>query len=1254
MPPIQQIHMLGPLQLVCAGRSVSLKYNKARALLAYLARQSGFHTRAALADLLWPGDSAQAGRDKLKRMLFYVREALGSDAIEANRQVVRLLRGDTLWLDTEVFATLVEQGRQALFKAADTPDGDAAHFESLTQALSLYRGPFMQGLSLDDAPDFEHWLAQQREDDERRLTYALRLLIDGYRQRGELAAALPHARRLAALQPLDEGAARTLIELLSQQGPHGHAEAEAERTRLRTTLQRELGLPPEALARVLHAPPASVPRPPASPAPPSIAVEERRQITVVACDLTARGSGDPDDTWITALRMPMAACQRLLRESAGYTVRSPAGILLAYFGYPLAIEGAARRAVETALACSRLGNETVRVGVGVHTGVVVSSASTGMPDSGGRVSRFATRLSETAPAGEVLLSADTARLIGARLSAEPRGTLREHHGGQDIAVYVARQPPAGMRGARTKPLAGRASELAWLNAALGRAGAPQGQRPGPVCLLLGDAGIGKTHLLQHFRATCGAASISLQCRPEAAGTPFHPFADWLRHQMTTGDARHRDDAQALYRLLHGEADADAPLGWKDAMIARLLALLDACVPPGGVIACDDAHWADPSTHDVLASLAERSLPGRLLVVAARTPFHPTWQTLPHVQSLTIAPLTADATAMLVDTLAGGTLPSSVVRRIAALADGVPLFAGELTRDRLAAGRAADTSNGVDDAPPMPASLHDVLMARIDGAGAAKPLAQLAASFGAEFDAGLLARVAGPELDTASALQTLEHGHLIVRQHNERYRFSHALLQRAAYESQTRAMRRAVHRRIVQALTQADPELATREPETLAWHCSRAGDTAQACGHLLAAGEKAARRAAHREAMAHYRGALALLEQQPAGAERSVAQLQAQMALGVSAIAVHGYGAPQVRHIFEDAMHLAEPLGDDARLFPVYWGLWLGSSSWADFGRSIVLARRLVRLATRLGDAALLAHAQYALGNSLCCHGQFADAARALEAALQAYRPDDAERALGEDAFVTAQSFLSWTLWFLGRHNDALAASDAALARARQLAQPYSLLFALVFAAILRRWRGEVAAAEAFATEAANLAEEFGMALWVAAGRTAQGWARATRGDAAGIEEITAAMGHLNDIMGGVEAIFLSFLIEACDAVGETRVGLQTAERALHVAQRRKDRHWVSEFLRLKGTLLHTSGQGGQARIWLARALDVARELDAPSLIVRAAASLARHDRAGGHVAPDIIEALTDALARTSGGEALAEVRAARQLLADIIRSPLGS
>ena len=232
------LHFLGPFQATLDGEELAgLPTTKVRALLAYLAVEAGRpHTRTLLAGLLWPEWQESAARRNLRQALSPLRASLGDRAsgrpfIKASRDLLQMDPRSDWWLDVAVFQAQLAQGGE----------GEAG-VAQLTEAISLYRGPFLEGFSVGDSPEFEDWLILWRERLHRQAVVALLALAEILEQQGEHARAVEHARRLLELDPFDEQGHRQLMRSLAMGGQRSAALLQFEACA--SLLSEEFGVDP--------------------------------------------------------------------------------------------------------------------------------------------------------------------------------------------------------------------------------------------------------------------------------------------------------------------------------------------------------------------------------------------------------------------------------------------------------------------------------------------------------------------------------------------------------------------------------------------------------------------------------------------------------------------------------------------------------------------------------------------------------------------------------------------------------------------------------------------------------------------------------------------------------------------------------------------------------------------------------------------------------------------------------------------------
>ena len=600
---------------------------------------------------------------------------------------------------------------------------------------------------------------------------------------------------------------------------------------------------------------------------------ERRQLTVMSCNLAdavALASRlDPED-----LRDLIAAYHRAIGEIVarfeGFVAKQLGDGVQIYFGYPHAHEDDAERAIRCALAVADtvtgLGpDEELRTRVGIATSMVV----VGDPIDGGRswersvvgeAPSLATRLQDQATRNSVLIAESTRRLVGEMFeyrAVEPKGVAGAAPAWRVLRPSVVESRFEALRGSTLTPLVGREEEIDLLLRRWARAKAGDGQ----VVLLSGEPGLGKSRIAAALEERLQAeAHIRLRyfCSPSHQDSALYPFIDQLGRASGFG----RDDVPAVkLEKLEALLASAMPLDEDVAFLADLLSLpnserrplpnlspqrrkektLEALIRQlerlarhqPVVMVFEDAHWIDPTSHELLDLAAERvrSLPV-LLIVTFRPEFQPPWTGQPQVTMLTLNRLDRHDRTALVEQVAGRkTLPDDVVAQIVDRTDGVPLFIEELTRSVLESGLLREETDCyvLDRALPpfaIPTTLHDSLMARLDRVASVRHVAQIGAAIGREFSYALLRAVSHlPEDELQASLARLAASELVFQRGTPPdavYAFKHALVQDAAHSSLLRNSRQQLHAQIAEALETHSPELMDSQPELFARHYAEAG------------------------------------------------------------------------------------------------------------------------------------------------------------------------------------------------------------------------------------------------------------------------------------------------------------------------------------------------------------------------------------------------------------------------------------------------
>jgi len=1243
-----ELRLLGGFEAHLKGASISgIFYNKMRALLAYLAvEREQDHRREVLAALLWPEKNALTARGNLRRTLSDLRRALelptGKVLFSTSKHTIRFI--------PEIDIDVLNFTRQ-------TPLLDE---EDL---VGLYRGEFLAGLSLPDSPDFESWLQFQRATLQRQALSLLDKLSNDYEQAGDYLCGLSFSRRYSLLEPLNKEGQRRVIRCYALNGESGAAIAQYDA--YSQLLMKELGILPDEgtqqLAerirngeRLTHferrcadsgdqnrqiVPSADIGE--TVPAKPGrVAASEkikqysdrrqqlaagRRQVTVLHCDLSVETS-DPDEE-VDSLRTPQARCIEIIRHLGGHFIQTHGGGLLAYFGYPQAHEDAARRAVQAALALTLEATDSIRISVGVHTGMIITSTDIFMPDTAGKISKLAIQLSQNMGAGEVAISEITHQLVGGYFNCHKLGAqaIRGFAALKDIYIVAASNSArTRMEGAtQLTPLVGRKAELAelmkfWDDAAQG---------VNHVVLILADAGMGKSRLLHTLKEqlTDSLHVIrEVRCFPEFSHSPFYPLIAMLEvlFDFASDDipelksaklaalleAHYPASAQEAVPLLskllslpptlHYPASVLSPKKIRERTIAILLELLQALSAQQPVLLIvEDLHWIDPSTLELLTLFIEQNRKGAILtLLTARTEFDPPWNT--ELESpLLLKPLIKSEVAELITSIRGD-IPPATMCRIVERADGVPLFAEEMTRL-------------VDSQASLPATLHDLLAARIDSMGDARLTARLAACIGREFNLNLLSKVAPVSSSTLMRnLKVLDDAGLILQVNDASWRFKHALIQESAYQSQTRDDRRAAHTGIAQALISDYPDIVALQPEIIAQHFNLGGDARQAIEYWLCAAERITLYSACPESLGFLQAGLDALGGLPDSIEKDRLEFALQLRYGFAMQTNQGYGANTTVQAFYKAIELSKKIGNTPGLFHALLGLNSGVSSHPDFNNEtgLAIARQLVGIAQQSGDPYLLQQAYFSMGSATFWIGDFAVSRLHHEQSIALDPPNPQDIKLdytGMISSVISQSFLSWILWFQGFPEQAQHISQLSIARARLFATPHTLAFALTYAASLQGRLRNIDATLALAEEGILLAQKMESPLWLLGNMLRQGWCLSMQGKTEGLVQLRQCIEKLRIAMGGIIIAFNAVFAEALLHHGQATEALNILDESLKEGERKNDHHFEAELNRLKGEALLQLSRSAEAEICFERALIISREQGAKSLELRAAMSMTR-------------------------------------------------
>ena len=531
-----------------------------------------------------------------------------------------------------------------------------------------------------------------------------------------------------------------------------------------------------------------------------------------------------------------------------------------------------------------------------------------------------------------------------------------------------------------------------------------------------------------------------------------------------------------------------------------------------MLAVEDAHWADPSTLDLLRGIAERGALAPLLVlITARQEFRQPWGVRSHHGTISLVPLDRNQVREMVSGLAARhALSKEVVEGVTDRTGGVPLFVEELTRLLLERGE----QGGVQAIPP---TLQQSLTARLDRLGSAREVAQLGAVIGRDFSYTLLRAVAEvAEVPLQAALERLAEADILLVQGvppDADYRFKHALIQDAAYQNLLKSRRQVLHRRIAEALRDHFAQSGAAEPELLAHHFTQAGLTEVAIEWWRKAGQRSLERSALVESAEQLTRALELISTLSSTPELRREEIGLQVALIGPLGHIKGFAARETvaaieraRLLIEQAEALGESPDDPLLLFSIMQNFWAASYVAFNGDRMRQLASQFLALAEKQANKTQLATGHRLVGTSLLATGNLEVSRKHLERALALYDPA-AHRALATrflDVRVLALASRCVTLWMLGFPKAALLDVEHALTNARQIGQVALLMYAEGHASLPLIFSGSYAKASMIAEELVKLADETHTAYWQACGAIHQGAILSLTGNASDAVGMIAA------------------------------------------------------------------------------------------------------------------------------------------------------
>jgi class 3 adenylate cyclase/tetratricopeptide (TPR) repeat protein len=592
--------------------------------------------------------------------------------------------------------------------------------------------------------------------------------------------------------------------------------------------------------------------------------EVRKTVTVVFCNLkgwTELGDRLDNEALREVLALYFSAMKPVVERHGGTIEKYIGDVIMAVFGLPRMHEDDALRAVRAAAqmrdALAEL-NVTLRAGYGVtlenrtgiSTGEVVAGESGGSQRlATGDTVNVAARLEQAARAGEVLIGESTYRAVREAVEVVPVEPLKLTGKPEPVPAYRLLSVTAGAGSARPagRPLVGRARELAALDAEFRRSvAAPEGR----LVTLLGEAGVGKTRLIEEFVRSIAdeVAVLRGRCLSYGDGLTFFPLAEVLRQAAGIVPEDSEEDARIKLKSCFGEELADATsriesvmglsqhsYGRDELFWGARVALEELARRRPLVVVFDDIHWAEPTFLDLIEDILDASLGVPLFLVS--TARHELLEDRPGFAAprraasrIELGELSQEECGLVVRNFLGEvSLPQPLEQRILGLAEGNPLFVEQmlsmLIDDGLLRERAGRwVFSGAAEAVSVPGTVSSLLGARLDRLGPSElGVVELASVIGLEFSSGAVSALAGEgdtRIDLEPAWVALCRKQLIRRAEPgtaDDFRFSHILVRDTAYARLPKRTRARLHQRFAAWLTDTVGSRFAEYQEILGYH-----------------------------------------------------------------------------------------------------------------------------------------------------------------------------------------------------------------------------------------------------------------------------------------------------------------------------------------------------------------------------------------------------------------------------------------------------
>jgi DNA-binding SARP family transcriptional activator/pimeloyl-ACP methyl ester carboxylesterase/class 3 adenylate cyclase/predicted ATPase len=858
------------------------------------------------------------------------------------------------------------------------------------------------------------------------------------------------------------------------------------------------------------------------------------------------------------------------------------------------------------------------------------------------------------------------------------------------AVSPPRMRPLKPAPDRQRPV-GREAELRTLERVLSEVMA--GTRR--VVFVTGEPGAGKTTLVESFLADAEIGEALLVGRGQCIdnrglGEPYLPILEAIgrlglgEHGALVVEQLRRFAPTWLVQLpaLLAEDEREwverrASGVTRERMLREMTDALDgvsAEVPLALVL--EDLHWSDPSTLDLVETIARRPDPAPLLVIGTCRTGEAGGQVRGLERSLrlrnlcsevAVGPLSSAAVAEYLSVrLPGNALPLDLAADVTRRTRGIPLFVEKLVDSWLEGGAVERDGDGWRLNVPVeqlrvdvPDTVRELIAEQFRAIGEeTRELLEAASVVGAEFSAALAgAGISVAEERAETVLSALGSDGMMVEARREerwpdgtvtsRYAFTHDLFQEWLYDSLPAGRRARIHQRIGARLQEAHGARSTYIAPELAWHFSQAHDAERAVTYLLAAAEQAFRRSAAREALQHVESALQLVPEIADEQLRKRLEVSARFLHGPAEILVDGWASPAVESSLTRALALARERGEVEELGQALFKLAVLYEVRGHYQRSGALMAEALALPRDGLSRGLVVDSLELAACSLVHQGRHAQALEHADWAVELSGGDvfpEPVAVFGESPGVSGHVWGSLALWHLGRPDSALERAERGVAAAAIAPRAYARGMANVNAAIVSQCIRNPAAVRNWAEAGIEASGQAGYPYWKSVGFVLRGWARVMEGDTqGGLAELRDALEAARSTGARLDdPYFLALLADACLSAGEVQAGLDAVDEGIREMSAERSFFCEPELHRLRGDLLLARGDRAEADAALERAVAVARRQGARAYELRAMVSLAR--MRGDRSSAELVAALVSTMPE---GRDTPDVLAAHALLDEL-------